>query len=242
MQTQYTAQRPATCKATHCTKAGIQCVQENRFRNACHRAKMFQFMVSPHAFYMHYNIILVSMPRPPNWSIHFKIYKQSAMSSAYPLCPLNSSSLMSYLHSICSKLLFITHLSPSHVASSLLYPNIHLLHFKWDSRYVCIPGITGQIEHYHYLVVFAQSPKYAIIKSCLKKGDTSQVSNYRLISLLTGFSKIFKLLIYHRLKHNLVSNNILANEHFSFHVSVSIESAFLNSVSQFLMHGIIKNI
>jgi len=95
MQTQYTAQKPATCKATHCTQAGIQCVQENRFRNAYHWAKLIQFMASPHAFYMHYNIILVSMSRPPNWSIHFRIYKQSVMSSTCPICPLNSSSLMS---------------------------------------------------------------------------------------------------------------------------------------------------
>jgi hypothetical protein len=87
MQTQYTAQRPATCKATHCTQAGIQCIQENRFRNAYQWAKLIQFLL--------FNIILVSMPRPPNWSIHLKIYKQCAMSSTCPICPLNSSFLMS---------------------------------------------------------------------------------------------------------------------------------------------------
>lgn len=75
MQTQYIAQRPATRKATHCTQAGIQCVQKNRFINAYHCAKLIQFMASPHALYVHYNIILVSMPRPTNWSIHFRIYK-----------------------------------------------------------------------------------------------------------------------------------------------------------------------
>jgi hypothetical protein len=95
MHTQYTAQRPATCKATHCTQARIQCVQENRFRNVYHWAKLIQFMASPQAYYMQYNIILVSMSMPLNWSIHFRIYKQYAMSSACPICPLNSSSLMS---------------------------------------------------------------------------------------------------------------------------------------------------
>lgn len=141
MQTQYTAQRPATRKATHCTQAGIQCVQENRVRNAYHWAKLIQFMASPHAFYMHYNIILVSMFRPPSWSIHFRIYKQSAMSSACPICSLNSSSLMS-----SSKLLFITHLSPSHVASSLLYPHSHLLHFKYETvdTYVYLGSLISQ--------------------------------------------------------------------------------------------------
>jgi hypothetical protein len=46
--------------------------------------------------------------------------------------------------------------------------------------------------------------KYAIIKPCFKKGDKSQISNYRPISILTGFSTIFKLLIFQSLKQHLV--------------------------------------
>ena len=65
--------------------------------------------------------------------------------------------------------------------------------------------------------------KYAIIKPCFKKGDMPQISNYRPISLLTGFSKIFKLLFFHRLKHHLVSYNILANEQYNFCDNVSTE-------------------
>jgi len=67
--------------------------------------------------------------------------------------------------------------------------------------------------------------KYAVIKPCFKKGNKSQVSNYRPISLLTGFSKICELLIFHGLKHHLVSNNILVNEQFSFRDNVSTVSA-----------------
>jgi hypothetical protein len=66
--------------------------------------------------------------------------------------------------------------------------------------------------------------KYAIIKPCFKKGDKSQVSNYRPTSLLTGISKIFELLILHRLKYHLVSNNILVNEQFGFRGNVSTDS------------------
>jgi hypothetical protein len=62
--------------------------------------------------------------------------------------------------------------------------------------------------------------KYAIIKPCFKKGDKSQISNYRPVSMLTGFSKIFELLIFHRLKQYLVSNNILVTEHYGFHDNV----------------------
>ena len=66
--------------------------------------------------------------------------------------------------------------------------------------------------------------KCAIIKPCFKKGDKTQLSNYRPISVFTSFSKIFELLIFHRSKHNLVSINILANEQFSFHDNISTEN------------------
>jgi len=51
--------------------------------------------------------------------------------------------------------------------------------------------------------------KYTIIKLCFKRGEKSQISNYKPIALLTGFSKIFEWLIFHSLKHDLVSHNIL---------------------------------
>ena len=55
---------------------------------------------------------------------------------------------------------------------------------------------------------FAQNHlKHAIIKPSFKKGGKSQVSIYRPISLLTGFSKLFELLIFYKLKHHLVSND-----------------------------------
>jgi len=72
--------------------------------------------------------------------------------------------------------------------------------------------------------------KYAIIKLSFKKGDKSQVSNYRPISLLTDFSKIFDLFVFCRLKHHLVSKNILANEQFGFHDNVSTESAIFKII------------
>jgi len=42
---------------------------------------------------------------------------------------------------------------------------------------------------------------------------------------LTGFPKIFELLIHHTLKHYLLNNNILAYEQFGFHDNVPNQSA-----------------
>ena len=52
--------------------------------------------------------------------------------------------------------------------------------------------------------------------------DKSQVWNYR--------TAIFELLIFLRLKHNLMSNNILINEEFGFHDNVSTSSAIFKLI------------
>jgi hypothetical protein len=94
--------------------------------------------------------------------------------------------------------------------------------FSQPTTYVCNKSLTCGI--------FPKCLKYAIIKPCFKKGDKSQVSNYILISLLTGFSKIFELLIFHRLKHHLVGNNILANERLGSSENISTESAIFKLI------------
>jgi len=86
---------------------------------------------------------------------------------------------------------------------------------------------------YNNLLTFGICPKqlkYAFIKPCFKKCDKSQISNYRPIPLLTGCSKIFELLIFHRLKQHLVSNNILANAQFGFHDNISTESVVFKTI------------
>ena len=45
------------------------------------------------------------------------------------------------------------------------------------------------------------------------------MSNYRAISLLTSFPKIFEIVIYLRLYQHLIDNDILASEQFSFRIN-----------------------
>jgi hypothetical protein len=47
--------------------------------------------------------------------------------------------------------------------------------------------------------VFPERMKFSEVKPLYKKGNTAELSNYRPISLLTSFSKIFKKIIYDRL-------------------------------------------
>jgi len=67
--------------------------------------------------------------------------------------------------------------------------------------------------------------KYAIVKPILKKGNKENVTNYRPISLLTSFSKVFEKLIYDTLLKHIQTNNILRTEQFGFRVSSSTEKA-----------------
>ena len=71
------------------------------------------------------------------------------------------------------------------------------------------------------------------MKRLYKKGDKSEVSNYRAISRLTSFSKIIEKIIYKILYCHLNSTNILVNEQFGFREKLSTKMAtftLLNSV------------
>jgi hypothetical protein len=57
-----------------------------------------------------------------------------------------------------------------------------------------------------------------------KKGDRNDVANYRPISLLTSFSKVFEKIIYGRLLQHITINNILV-EQFGFRISSSTDKA-----------------
>jgi hypothetical protein len=58
--------------------------------------------------------------------------------------------------------------------------------------------------------------KYVEARPLLKRGRNTELSNFRPISVLTSFSKIFERIIYDRLYQHLNYNNILVNEHFGF--------------------------
>jgi hypothetical protein len=51
------------------------------------------------------------------------------------------------------------------------------------------------------------------------------MTNYRLISLLTSFSKVFEKIIYERFLKHIEINNILVEERFGFRLSASTDKA-----------------
>jgi hypothetical protein len=76
-----------------------------------------------------------------------------------------------------------------------------------------------------HIGIFPGHLKIAIVKPLHKKGDKSNISNYRPISLLPIFSKVFEKATYNRLNHHLYTNNILVPEQHAFRKGMSTEDA-----------------
>ena len=71
--------------------------------------------------------------------------------------------------------------------------------------------------------IFPDRLKTAVVKPLHKKGDKFNISNYRPISLLPTFSKIFEKAMYSRLNQHLCTNNILVPEQYAFRKGISTE-------------------
>jgi argonaute-like protein implicated in RNA metabolism and viral defense len=63
------------------------------------------------------------------------------------------------------------------------------------------------------------------LSQCIKKGDKQNISNYRPILLLTGFAKIFELIVFKRLRDHLDVNKIISPNQYGFRKGLSTEDA-----------------
>jgi hypothetical protein len=82
--------------------------------------------------------------------------------------------------------------------------------------------------------VFPTRLNYSVITPLHKKGDKNNVSNYRPISLLTSFSKIFERIIYNTLITHYTSNNIFTNSQFGFRKKSSTDKAACKLINDIL--------
>ena len=80
--------------------------------------------------------------------------------------------------------------------------------------------------------IFPDLLKTSKVIPVFKKDDPSLISNYRPISLIPVFSKIFERVIYNRLYNYLTSNKLLYKKQFGFQKNCSTEHAILELVKQ----------
>jgi hypothetical protein len=77
---------------------------------------------------------------------------------------------------------------------------------KLGSNYICSPLICNKSI---LCGVFADHLQFSIVKPVYKKGNRTDPTNYRLISLLTSFSKVLEKGLYIRLSEPLNCNKLL---------------------------------
>jgi hypothetical protein len=85
------------------------------------------------------------------------------------------------------------------------------------------------------LGIFRTRLTYSQINPIYKKGDKTDMANYRPIYLLTSFSKIFEKVIFNRLHHHLDINNILAQEQYGFRTKLSMDLATFDVINNILL-------
>ena len=77
--------------------------------------------------------------------------------------------------------------------------------------------------------IFPTKLKIAKVIPIFKAGDATAPSNYRPISLLSIFNKIFEKLIYKRLNSYLISKEIISESQYGFREKHSTEHAILDN-------------
>jgi hypothetical protein len=85
------------------------------------------------------------------------------------------------------------------------------------------------------LSIFPMRLKYSQISPIFKKGEKTEMANYRPISLLTSFSRIFEKVTYNRVQHHIDVNNILAQEQYGFRAKSFTELATYNLINNILL-------
>ena len=95
------------------------------------------------------------------------------------------------------------------------------------SRNVLAKPITLLINQTLKTGIFPHDLKISRVKPLFKSGDSSQISNYRPISLLPSISKIFENVMFYQVLEYLNDSNLLCIEQFGFRPGHSTELAAL---------------
>lgn len=113
------------------------------------------------------------------------------------------------------------------------YDEISTKLLKISASYICSP-LTYICNKSISTGIFPERLKYSIIKPLYKKGDKTDPSNYRPISMLTSFSKVLEKALYNRLSEYLNNNNILNAQQFGFRRRLSTDDAIFKLTHEIL--------
>jgi hypothetical protein len=89
--------------------------------------------------------------------------------------------------------------------------------------------------------VFPDRLKYTTIRPLFRKGNKDYVNNYRPISILTSFSKIFEKVMQTRLLKHLTDDNILVKEQYGFRTNIKNDDVIYHLTNE-ILNSFINNL
>ena len=115
-------------------------------------------------------------------------------------------------------------------------PGHDLIHIKLIKAGIgiIVPILTKFINNSFDRGIFPNSLKIAKITPIFKSGDSTDMANYRPISILPCLSKIFEKIVYERISSHLTENNIITKAQFGFVKGLSTDSAIINLMNNIL--------
>jgi hypothetical protein len=102
--------------------------------------------------------------------------------------------------------------------------------FLKENSVILANFLSEALNHCFRTGAFPKCLKFAIVTPIFKKGDKSNSSNYRPISVISIFSKIFESVIKDRLTQHLVENSLICGKQYGFITKRSTTSAASNLV------------
>lgn len=113
------------------------------------------------------------------------------------------------------------------------HDDIHIKFLK-NNIDILSPTLTKIINLSFETGSFPDHLKIAKIIPVFKGGDSSQLSNYRPISILPAIGKVIERLVYNRLLEHVEINNILSASQYGFRKKLSPQSAILSMLNQII--------
>ena len=123
-----------------------------------------------------------------------------------PDFPLRTNATLDFFQITPSKVLDILQILKLGKASGLDSISHHML--KKTCNTVCVP-LSLLFNLSLSKSEFPMQWKTASVMPLFKKGDTSAISNYRPISLLSAVGKVFERIVFKEVFNHLISNNLL---------------------------------
>ena len=153
--------------------------------------------------------------------------------------PTVDSSPLQYLNGSYTNSLFLTEISTNEVLTCLLnlkdsasgHDELKPKIIKHASQHLVSP-LTHILQLCFETSTVPQQLKTAHITPIFKGGDSHLPQNYRPISILPVFSKIFERLLYNRLYAYFTSNKIISDKQFGFRKGFSTEMALTYALSE----------